>query len=273
MCRDKEHGGRLCPSQNNPAKNKAHNAQRRAKYNAPKNSQLFPQEDYRKASFSSSTVMSKEYISAITPEQKAALWSYSEMESSNTNKYLYSSDFKNAVDNELDSIHHRDDLTDKNYLNYKKQLKKEITDRIEIIDEAMKLCLPTPTLLYHGFDIEIPQGKDPFTHIESIHAIGSLYSRPSYISATTNPSVAAAFTTDRKGTPVIYEILTTQGAPLRELSALSTEDEVLLPRDKKFRVVQVTKKVSFDDVGLGEDDTISSLNSQSSIIVIQLIEE
>jgi len=272
MCRDKEHGGRICPSQLNPEKNKAHNAQRRARYNAPKQAKLFPQENFRRGENGSSTHLSKDFVSAITSDQRQALWDYTEMESAYTNKYLHDPEFRDAIEKELD-IHGTRDITRPTYAAYKKGLNAAIVARIKNIDEVTAYRLPQATTVYNGFNIAIPEGEDSLSHVKSLHKVGSLYSRPSYMSTSTNPAVAAFFCKESDQTPVVYEILAKHGAPVRELSPLATEDEILLPRDKKFRIVQVKEAVSFDDIVLREDDTITSWDTQSKIIVIQLIEE
>lgn len=192
-----------------------------------------------------------------------------------TNKFLYSPEFQTAINEEADHIHPHADKTTPSFKAYKKNLKATLTERIELIDEATAYHLPQPTTVYNGFNVVIPKGKDTLAYIKNMHTIGSLYSRPSYMSTSTNPAVAAAFTEEEgnTGTPVVYEILTNHGAPLRELAPLSTEDEILLQRNKQFRIVQVKESVTFNEAWLSENDTVTLSGNQTKIIVIQLIEE
>lgn len=274
MCRDKEHGGRLCPSQLNPEKNKAHNAQRRARYNAPKQEKLFSQEDQRIGKANSSTSLSKEFISSLTPEQKKTLRDYTEFGSKTMNKYIYDAEFREGVEKELD-VHGSRAMWSPDYETFKKDLKANLDERIKIIDETTSFRFPLPVTVYSGMNISIPEGEDALTHIKSIHKIGSLYSRPSYVSTSTNSAIAASFTVDNGKTPIVYEMITSQGAPIRKLSWLPVEDEVLLPRDKKFRIVQIKEAVTFDNVTVDDEGAIAKVRGRGKkeIIVIQIVEE
>ena len=163
------------------------------------------------------------------------------------------------------------------YETFKKGLKADLDERIKIIDETTSFRFPLPVTVYSGMNIRIPEGEDALAHIKSIHKIGSLYSRPSYVSTSTNSAIAASFTVDNGKTPVVYEMITSQGAPIRKLSWLPVEDEVLLPRDKKFRIVQIKETITFDDVTVDDEGAIAKVRGRGrgkkETIVIQIVEE
>jgi hypothetical protein len=294
MCRNNEHGGRKCPSQTDPEKIKERNAYRRQKYCSEKGKlvteknpptkpeepqktvdyyaeKIFGNKNYRQYNPHTTHAISEKFVQSLQLDQRRALEEYSEMDSDHTNRYLYSPDFKNAIDNELDhKIHYR------NTPEYKKLLRTQIPQRIEKIDAAIKdHKLAEPTIVYSGKGIAIPEDKTPIEHIQELHKIGETYSRPSYTSTSTNPAVASFFTDSNGATdvPIVYEYLTTEGAPLRKLSALSVEDEVLLPRDKKFTIVGVKNEIKFDVAIVGEDDSIRQVQEPLNVIVVQLVEQ
>ena len=164
----------------------------------------------------------------------------------------------------------------------RKSERKRLIESIGIIDGVLaKTDLPESTIVYRGHKMIVPAGKDPVEYIRSHYKVGSQYSKESYGSTSLNPSIGAYFAgkptskTDNGQTKVgvVFEMATTEGAPLRTLSSVQNEDEILLPRNKKFRVAGVYESIAFESVDLDEEsDVLRTKNQTAKHIVIRLIE-
>lgn len=77
------------------------------------------------------------------------------------------------------------------------------------------------------------------------HKVGETFTEKSYLSTTLDPDYATTFNRDSKTGVIIYEILTRKGVPVfngSNNSFTAVEQEVLLNRDSKFKVVDIREE-------------------------------
>jgi len=268
MCRNLANGGRQCPS-HDPSKR---NARRRQIYSAKQKAFLFP-------SFEEKRIIATPY----DPEYKT---------------FIEEADrFANSVTDQvqIDSIlrytsHNFEEI--RNYLNGKNlsrnsELKIEpedqtlLAENVAAIDSALSLAEPPPShrKLYRG--LAVTQAHGDISQWVSTHfPLGKTVQQKSYMSTSLNPSVAVTFGSvgiadlgnpnEKSAIPVVFEILSKQGAPLGDQlhSVGVREQEVLLPREAKFKVVGVTHNVKFT---YGNSES-NDFNRTATRTVIQLID-
>lgn len=79
--------------------------------------------------------------------------------------------------------------------------------------------------------------------------VGKVFVDKGYFSATGNPIMVDIYTS--KTEPIVLKIKTSKGLPV-SFSTMSIEEEYLLPRNSKFKVKSVKRKVKFNFAGSGK---------------------
>lgn len=288
MCRK---AGRRCPGPKSQEHRNEVNAERREKYaferDLPAKMAAFPGlQEVRRNLAGSSVKISEAWDANLTTNEHIVLEDFTGMSSHNINRYLYSEAYRTAVDNDDPSIHNK--YMVKKYgaaeaATMRKKDRERLIESIAVIDGVLdETKLPENSIVYRGHKLLVPAGKDPVEYIKSQYKVGSQYSKESYDSTSFNPAVGAYFAgkptskteTGEIKVGVVFEMLTTEGAPIRSLSSVQNEDEVLLPRKKKFRVAGVHESVTFEDVEIDEEsDGIAATGKKTKHIVIRLIED
>lgn len=290
MCRSTDGSGRRCPGASSPEHRKKVNAERREQYafkrDLPVLLESFPDvKKVRKNLPGSSTKISEAWDANLTTNEHIVLEDFTGMSSHNINRYLYSKEYRDAVDNDDPSIHNKymvGKYGAEEAAAMRKRDRERLIESIAVIDGVLdETKLPDNSIVYRGHKIIVPLGKDPLEYIQSQYKVGSKHSKESYDSTSFNPAVGAYFAgkptskteTGETKVGVVFEMLTTEGAPIRSLSSVQNEDEVLLPRKKEFRVAGVHESVTFEDVEIDEEsDGIEATGKKTKHIVIRLIE-
>lgn len=287
MCRKE---GRRCPGPKSKEHREAVNAERREKYaferDLPVALEAFPDvKELRPNLAGCSVKLSESWDANLTDNEHRVLEDFTGMASHDINRYLYSKEYRDAVDNDDPSIHNKwmvNKYGAKEAAAMRKRDRERLIESIAVIDGVLdETKLPENSIVYRGHKIIVPSGKDPVEYIKSKYKVGSKHSKESYDSTSFNPAVGAYFAgkptskTESGDTKVgvVFEMMTTEGAPIRSLSSVQNEDEVLLPRKKEFRVAGVYESVAFEDVEIDEEsDGISATGKKTKHIVIRLIE-
>lgn len=107
---------------------------------------------------------------------------------------------------------------------------------VEALDSAIaKSRVPTETVVYRG----IQEGRDPLAKFKP----GSVITDRGYVSTTGTRKVAEEYADGEGETHILMRIRVPAGHPAAPIpSRLSEEDEYLLPRNSKFRIVGATKE-------------------------------
>jgi hypothetical protein len=278
MCRSKELGGRRCPSLVDPTHRSEVNRVRREKYataknvNKPtevspyaeqlklfppinemkkhfkKNPELLKQHDKEAVAFSKKidknfnlTKWRDELENSSSDEEelgpaRAALLSYANYGYRNIRNYLHGHNIQLRKQHNLDA----EEL----------QAAKE---QIAIIDETLAKAVPPaePRTLFRGMNI--PSKYDTESWLSENFPVGGVVSQKSYMSTSMSAAPAVGFTAQyddsdaERKRAVVMEFVTKQGAPLGRGTSYfeSDELEVLIPRDAKFRVVEVQQEVVY----------------------------
>lgn len=290
MCRSNFLGGRRCPGAKSEKHRDEINTERREKYafirDLPKNMGCFPPEEELRGNLSGCSIeLSESWDAKLSDKEQATMEDFTGMSSHDINRYLYSKEYKDAIDSDDPSIHNKW-MVERHGAEKAAELRaserKRLIESIGIIDGVLeRSVLPENTIVYRGHKMVVPAGKEPFEYIKSCFKLGSQYSKESYSSTSLNPSVGAYFAgkptsktdTGQTKVGVVFEMVATEGAPLRALSSVQNEDEILLPRNKKFRVASVHESVTFEGVELDEEsDAIEATHKKTKHIVIRLIE-
>lgn len=100
-----------------------------------------------------------------------------------------------------------------------------------------------PPIVYRGTGA-LKEGFDQAAYLKSFEdKVGQTVTIPGYQSTSTSSRVAARHA-GAEGNP-IFEIKAKQGAPLGRLSEHPSENEILLPRGRTFKVVSVQRDAKF----------------------------
>jgi hypothetical protein len=287
MCRKE---GRRCPGPKSQEHRDEVNAERREKYaferDLPSKLTFFQDmNEVRENLAGCSSEISEAWDANLTTKEQIVMEDFTGMLSHNINRYLYSEEYRDAVDNDDSSIHNNwmvEKYGAEEAASMRKRERERLIESIAVIDGVLDgTKVPDNTVVYRGHQILVPAGKDPMEYITSHYKVGSGYSKESYDSTSLNPAVGAYFAgkpaskteTGETKVGVVFEMLTSEGAPIRSLSSVQNEDEVLLPRKKNFRVAGVHESVAFQSVEIDEEsDAIHDNKKKTKHIVIRLIE-
>ena len=138
---------------------------------------------------------------------------------------------------------------------YKEEKVNEAIQHIDAVFEKNRLNEAIVTyrgLNDHNFPKEVTSYKDGesveehyekyINHIQENYKAGTTHSFPGYLSTSLDPSQAKGFA----GSKVIMEIKTRSAIPTGFISAWNSEKEVLVQRDRKFKVLGVKRNIAYD---------------------------
>jgi hypothetical protein len=274
MCRSNAEGGRRCIAHSDPARIAEYNAERRKQYAHEKLEQAaaseFDMSRTRVAPTGKAMAYHKQqtakFEAAITPEEQDALIDYTEFEYEDIRDYL--------------TGYHVKFGQPKDGLSFDDDRLAEIKERVELLDSALaKSENKKPRKLYRGMRINrnVP---DPSAWVQQTFKPGVEFSQQGYMSTSLSPFKAAEFgdsIMDDGSRSIIFEIVSSKGAILGDESSSFgfQENEVLLPRDAKFKVVAVHERAEFkydyfddeeDDFGLEDDEPFSVTRTVIQVI-------
>jgi hypothetical protein len=288
MCRPKELGGRRCPQHTDPVKHAAYNARRREVY-AQKKTVSTPVDDAVTRAFpplseprSVPSIVNNEldnfydesndFRDLVWPEYDEDEW-----------EYLASSENWVPENSPAEAIQHYTSHGYKEYRTYSlgkmkpSNIMNVTAQAVAHMDNAIQSCPPPaePRRVYRGLRIptEMMDGGSPEEYMEEHFPIGGVVSQESFMSTSLHPNIAYEFTRygAMKDVPVLFEIVSKQGAPIGDgLTTSSHEYEVIMPRKAKFKVVGVHHNANFSAVQktFREPET----NTYKNITVIQLMD-
>lgn len=139
----------------------------------------------------------------------------------------------------------------------RKYTKKKINAAIKAMDAAFeKNRMADPVVVYRGVnvhnypesvqDAETAKGENYLdkykNHIANEYQEGSIHTFSAYLSTSADPSKARSFAQSN----VIMEIKTRSAVALGFISSWQSEKEMLVQRDRKFKVVSVKHDVAYD---------------------------
>lgn len=125
---------------------------------------------------------------------------------------------------------------------------EKIAGAIKDIDSAFERNrLDEPVVTYrglanHNFPQEVIDSRNYIQHVEETYTPGSTHTLPGYVSTSLNPAKAHGFA----GSNVIMEIKARSAIPTGFISEWNSEKEVLIQRDRKFKVIGVKKDIPYD---------------------------
>lgn len=140
----------------------------------------------------------------------------------------------------------------------RKYSKNKIAGAIKAMDSAFeKNRMKDPVVVYRGINLhnfpesvnDAKTGKDEEAyldkyknHVVNEYAEGSIHTFPAYLSTSADPSKARSFAQSN----VIMEIKTRSAIALGFISSWESEKEMLVQRDRKFKVVSVKHDIPYD---------------------------
>jgi hypothetical protein len=209
----------------------------------------------------------RSWAKSLTKEERKAVEEYSAFSSNETNRYLYHDKFKQAID-EGNPDAYPATLPKSEIPAYRSKMLK----RIELLDSAFnKIDNQQTRILYRGESFNIPFGQEKEEYIKNNYAIGKVFERTSYMSTSSNPAIPTNF----GGEAVMFEIVSHNSAELAHLTRYK-ENEFLIPRNSKFRVVAVHNNVEYQKTRQHPDvmnKTMLPVDETKTYTVIQIIQE
>jgi hypothetical protein len=288
MCRT---GGRRCPSHSNPEAVSARNARRRAAYGSKKassstetptgsegvriasellkkNAWMFDDYSQVKYRFDDSHDNWSQYLEDADEFYEILKSKAPEGESSphirvlknyytgegyrGIRDYLNDYDVANGKPREFDPKYEEEDRAAE---------KEEMDEIIPLLDEAISLAPKSEfrRQLYRGMNLPSNiKSEDVSSWIHENFPVGGVVSQKSYMSTSLSADRAVLNFTNRwprmHDRTVVFEIISNEGAVLGDETALhgSKEAEVLMPRNKKFRVLSIDENVTYTTSGFSE---------------------
>jgi hypothetical protein len=267
MCRTKELGGRRCPQHTDPVKHAAYNARRRELYAAKKVKPVeefaytFPPLDVirREASAEEWQAYCEDrnnFSNIINPgwDAEDSKWSDKRWDSAKWKPekakldavLFYTDDGFPEVRSYLEGLNdpvafHSDEYYEKVVRN---------------LDLVVSKAKPPeqPRRLYRGLSMPKElEGEQVDQWIDERFPVNGIISQKNYMSTSLSPESAVDFSNVdsgdyREGKAVVFEIMSKQGAPIGDGVSYhqNSEREVLMPRNARFKVVGVHKKVVFN---------------------------
>lgn len=119
-------------------------------------------------------------------------------------------------------------------------------DRVAGLDAAVaRGGLGEPTPLYRG--IALSSAAEAKRLVDEVYTPGAKVSFPEFLSTSINAEVALSFATgdaaSAESQPVLFRLVSSEGAPLDVATDRPVELEVLLPRNKEFTVQAVSREL------------------------------
>lgn len=160
----------------------------------------------------------------------------------------------------------------------KRYSKKMIQDQVKTLDGIFaRHSLSEPVVLYRGFGMNnLPDelrnaeaGSPEMTeYLNEKYPAGETIEIPEYMSASLDPSVAHKFA-GYQG--LVLEVKTKRAVPVAMMSAWdANERELVVNRNGKYRVVNVLKRVTYEDVYI-KNKTIGPHNKETTVIQLEEI--
>jgi hypothetical protein len=257
MCRPKELGGRRCPQHTDPVKHAAYNARRRELYAASKNTSSLPSP----VEFSSAI----QYEHLFVLEDKNTVETIEKTFKGRLGYIAEGNALYDALQEQDDSEKLRKSLlyyTSHGYTDLRKYLNASPEDKEDFDDEAMddlvndldkSISLAETKreyrAVYRGIRVdETVTGEKSFdVWLHEAFPIDGVVSQKSYMSTSLSPAKAInIFGFGSVTESLLFEIVTKRGAALNEKTSVmgTKEYEILLPREAKFRVVNVQKDIT-----------------------------
>jgi hypothetical protein len=287
MCRNKESGGRRCPSHSNPEYRASLNAKRREKYAA--NKVLVPTTPSPFAPISERRLLPGIEDTMAFHEQSDYLrdnldfqpedWEEHKEDEDNwapdilmTDAILYyTGEGSDAIKYHLDNV--------ETSLSGGDLHQQAIVANLDSVFALMPE-LEEPRTVYRGMKIPSSVGKGDEKEqeqgvsewLDKNFPVGSVVSQKNYMSTTLEPNIAIGFAEsfDRDANLhcVIFEINSKQGVAVGEGVSYQDfyEKEVLMPRQARFKVAQVYKGTDFHYEASGRREASTNLT------VIQLVD-
>lgn len=141
------------------------------------------------------------------------------------------------------------------------------------IDSAFEVVKPSsPYVCYRGEKVHVREGESFEKAVMREFFPESVIERKSYLSTSLDPSVASYFA-GKDVQSVVLEIRAKSGISLKELSDSSKEEEMLLPRDSKFRVVMVKPYMHYQKIDYCEETDNLSVTGENQQIITVVLEE
>lgn len=150
---------------------------------------------------------------------------------------------------------------------------RKLNRQISAIDSAFAVVKPSqPYVCYRGETINIQEGESFEKAVMREFFPDSVINRKSYLSTSMNPSIASYFA-KKNSKSIILEIRAKSGISLKNLTDSSREEEMLLPRDSKFKVLMVKPYVRYQKINYCEESNNLSETSESQQIMTVVLEE
>lgn len=302
MCRNSKTGsGRRCPAHSNPANRQLANKRKREKYARDKASaanQLTPAPEVAPELVSAPNVTlevrkntekdmsifgpdwnQNTWAGDISDEERNAVVDYSNLDFAHINKYCYSPEFKEQIDSYDPSVYPVSYKPGTPEEEQEKRVKyrDQMLNMLSLVSSAVsKGGFKTEVPIYRGEVFDVPEGGTAKSYIEENFKVGSRFKRLGLVSTSINPSVAVHRATNWEGEnlgKVMFEMKTTEGAYIRPIAGIGSEDEILLPRKKQWRVAAVSENVQYETVHIDDDnDRIVPTGETTGITVVHLVE-
>lgn len=162
--------------------------------------------------------------------------------------------------------------------------KARLDESIQILDSILKRhqSAKEPRLLYRAMMQPKQDGRSAQDWVADTYKVGEIIQEKGFSSTSTDPDYMLAFTSQYKEqNTVIYEIVTAKGATVhnprwRRLRGMlaSHEREVLLPRDMKYKIVEVSE-ASYQSThpnGRPNHDSFKDAPKKRKFTVVKLME-
>jgi hypothetical protein len=133
------------------------------------------------------------------------------------------------------------------------------------LDETLYKIKPRERTLYRGKSESTARIPNAQKYVEANYSLGQEVVFDGYQSASLSAGVAADYACD---TGIVFEMKTISGANVVSISEYDHEQEILLPRQTRWKVVGVHYKVDY----LTEDSTSYDADNPPSFTVVQMIE-
>lgn len=159
---------------------------------------------------------------------------------------------------------------------YKTTSLKNLNRQIDLLDSVFDVIKPTkPYVTYRGEVVKINEGESLHNAVTREFFPGSIVTKESYLSTSLNPAIAAHFAGKGKQPDagrVILEIQAKSGVSMKEPSE-SKEEEMLLPRNGKYKVIGIRPYVSYQSIDYDEEtDDLQELAENKQIMTVILEE-
>lgn len=131
--------------------------------------------------------------------------------------------------------------------------KEKYLFQLKIRDNLIEFLKKAPSLkkarVYRGIQVNSRRAVRDFL------VVGKVVSDPAFVSATTDVEIAKGFANKSTGKiHIVFEIQTKSAKSIAQFSEFSGEDEVLIPPNTKFKVVEVANSKAY--IGTAEEWTV-----------------